>query len=121
MRVLLYALLLTPLCTAQTPLALSTNSLSFSEFVNGDDPQAEIVAVTGTVNHMTKFTVQVDAGPNGGAAPGSAPGWLSVFPLSGTTPAILTVGADTAALAAGTHTARIRVIPVDAPQTPSDV
>jgi PKD repeat protein len=76
------------------PLAVSPASLSFSARAGAASPATSTLRVTSGPS----FSVSDDAG------------WLAVTPASGTAPRDLTVAVDTAGLAAGTHTATIRVV-----------
>ncbi len=99
-------------------LQISSSALQFSGYQGGDSPAAQILAVTATPSGSAVFSVQID----GGSAGSAAPAFLSVQPLSGTTPANLTVRAATGSLAAGSYSGRIRVSnPNDASQAPLDV
>jgi uncharacterized protein (TIGR03437 family) len=88
-------LIITPTAT----LGVSTNSLSFTQQVNGSAPASQAVTVTGSGGQLTfAATATVNQGLN----------WLSVSPSSGvTTPATLTVTANGAGLSAGTYSGQI--------------
>ena len=88
-------LIITPTAT----LGVSTNSLSFTQQVNGSAPASQAVTVTASAGQLTfAATATVNQGQN----------WLSVSPSSGvTTPATLTVSTNGAGLSAGTYTGQI--------------
>jgi glucose/arabinose dehydrogenase len=85
--------------TAPAPpvLAASPASLSFGGETGGANPASKTLSVTNTGGGTLSFTASDDAS------------WLSVSPASGSAPRDLTVAADIAGLAAGTHTATITV------------
>jgi uncharacterized protein (TIGR03437 family) len=95
--------------TAANPLLqVSPSSLTFLAPAGGDAPPPEAISVIPAAGAQGSFafTIMVDGGQTGSAAPS----WLSVQPTSGTAPALLTVTADQGTLQAGANTGRIRVI-----------
>jgi glucose/arabinose dehydrogenase/PKD repeat protein len=78
-------------------LATSPASLSFGGIAGGASPAAKTISVSNTGGGSLSFTATDDAS------------WLSVSPGSGTAPSTLSVTVNTAGLAAGTHTATVRV------------
>lgn len=77
------------------PVSLAPSYISF-HYQGGALPAAQTLSVTAP--SAIPFTAAVKDGP-----------WLSISPASGTTPATLTLTADPAGLAAGTHTATVTV------------
>ncbi|MFN7998225.1 MAG: BACON domain-containing carbohydrate-binding protein [Bryobacteraceae bacterium] len=83
----------------QTPLTVTPTSLTFSYTQGGTAPATQTVQVGGT-EAFTATAVTSDSA-----------GWLTATPASGTGPATLTVTANPAGLAPGTHTGTINVTP----------
>jgi PKD repeat protein/glucose/arabinose dehydrogenase len=78
-------------------LAVAPTSLSFSGTAGAANPAAKTLSVTNTGGGTLNFTASDDAP------------WLTVTPGTGTAPRDLSVAVNTAGLAAGTHTATVRV------------
>jgi glucose/arabinose dehydrogenase len=78
-------------------LAVSPASLSFGGSAGGANPAAKTLTVSNTGGGTLSFSATDDAP------------WLTVTPGTGTAPRDLSVTVDTAGLAAGTHTATVRV------------
>jgi glucose/arabinose dehydrogenase/PKD repeat protein len=78
-------------------LSVSPTSLSFSGGVGAPNPASKTVAVSNTGGGTLNFSASDDAS------------WLTVTPATGTAPRDLTVSVDVSGLAAGTHTATLRV------------
>ncbi len=102
---------------ASAPVQVSTQSLQFNAFLGGDSPGPQMVAVTTSASIPAGYSVIVDSGTQGSAAPS----WLTIQPTSGVTPGTLVVFATLGNLPAGTQAARIRVVPKDATQPMSDI
>jgi uncharacterized protein (TIGR03437 family) len=96
------------------PLTLVPQQLRFTAAQGGSAPGPQTIAVLGSA---VGFTVQVSTGPNAPAAPS----WLTVTPLSGTTPTALSVTANPGTLPGGTLNATITVVPNNTSQTPQVV
>ncbi len=96
--------------TAANPLLQVTpSSLTFLAPVGGDAPPSQAISVIPAPGAQGSFafTITVDGGTKGSAAPS----WLTVQPASGgTAPALLIVTADQGSMQAGSSTGRIRVI-----------
>lgn len=105
--------------TAANPLLqVMPSSLTFLAPVGGDAPPSQAISVipASGARGSFAFTVTVDGGTTGSAAPS----WLTVQPGSGgTAPALLIVTADQGSMAASSNIGRIRVI--DANNIESDV
>ncbi len=78
-------------------LAVTPTSLSFSGTAGSTNPAAKTLSVSNAGSGLLPFTATDDAG------------WVSVTPGSGSAPRDLSVSVDTTGLAAGTHTATVRV------------
>jgi glucose/arabinose dehydrogenase len=78
-------------------LAVSPASLSFSGVAGSTNPATKSLSVTNAGGGTLSFAASDDAS------------WLSVSPGTGAAPRDLTVSVDIAGLAAGTHTATVRV------------
>jgi uncharacterized protein (TIGR03437 family) len=90
--------------SSSAPLTLIPQQLRFTAAQGGSTPGPQTVAVIGGT---TSFTVQVSSGPTASVPPS----WLTVTPLSGTTPAALSVTANPGTLPPGTLNASITVTP----------
>src|SRR5579864_721171 len=90
---------------AQSPVQLSSPSLTFNGIANGTPLPMQAVTVTSVSSSPIDFALLVDGG-----SPGTpAPGWLSFTPLKATTPAQIRVVVDPSTLAPGTYSARIQL------------
>ena len=78
-------------------LSVSPTSLSFSGTAGAANPAARTVSVANTGGGTLNFTASDDAS------------WVTVTPGTGTAPRDLSVAVNTAGLAAGAHTATVRV------------
>ena len=85
-------------------LRTDTAALSFSFSIGGTAPASQTVSLLSTSTPVP-FSITLS-----GAA------WLSVYPLSGTTPAVLNVAVNPSGLMPGTHSGTMRI---DAPTTNS--
>jgi uncharacterized protein (TIGR03437 family) len=94
--------------TVISQIQAAPSGLTFNADVNGNPPstQAISVAPANGAAPPVNFTVVVDNGQNGTAAPP----WINVTPLSGTAPASLVVSVDQGTMPAGNYPARIRVL-----------
>jgi uncharacterized protein (TIGR03437 family) len=99
--------------TAQVSAA--PQSLSFSGAAGGDSPPAQAFVALPVGVSTAGFHVVIDSGQDGSAAPG----WLTVTPTNGNTPARLVVRVDQGSMPAGNYSGRIRVL--DSSNNPSDV
>lgn len=99
------------------PIQISTQQLQFVASQGGDSPGPQMVAITTNSSVQAAFSLVIDSGTQGSAAPS----WLSVTRNSGLTPATLTVAATTGTLPIGTQNARIRVVPKDPTQQTIDI
>lgn len=83
-------------------------SLTFSASLNGNAPPAQALTLVPTSLAIppVSYTVVVDGGQNGSAAPS----WLSVSTTSGSAPAGLAVSVNQGTMAAGTYTGRIQIM-----------
>ncbi|MEO8099198.1 MAG: putative Ig domain-containing protein [Acidobacteriota bacterium] len=100
-----------------TSLKSSVSSLDFTAAVSGAPPPAQPIKLSSSAVGSITFTVTVDAG----TANSVAPTWIQVTPLSGKTPAFLTVAVNQGDLPAGTYTARIRLFIAGATQPSADI
>ena len=91
---------------ASAPIQVSSMQLQFNAFQGADSPGPQMVSVTTGVTTQAAFSVVIDSGTQGSAAPS----WLSILPSATVTPASLMVYATTGTLPLGTQTARIRII-----------
>jgi uncharacterized protein (TIGR03437 family) len=92
-------------------LRISPLSLQFL----GERAPPQVVTITSNSATPVNFAVQID----GGSANTPAPSWLSVTPLGGATPGMLTVRVNALGLAAGAYAARILIsVPRNAGQAP---
>jgi uncharacterized protein (TIGR03437 family) len=82
---------------AASGLTASPASLLFSQTLSGTTPSPQTIQVTSTAG-ATAFTVMVTSS------------WLTVTPLSATTPATLSVSVDPTGLSAGTQEGLIQVV-----------
>ncbi len=105
------------LVTTSATMSAAPQQLQFSAVQGGGTTAAQTVTVTASGTTPTSFTIQTDTGTAGYY---SAPSWLNVTPLSGSTPAVLMVTASPGTLPPGTLTARIRVVP-NQTQTPTAI
>ena len=105
------------LVTTSSTISAAPQQLQFSATQGGSAPAAQTVSVTASGTTPTSFTIQTDTGTAGYYG---NPSWLSVTPLSGSTPAVLMVSASPGTLPPGTLTARIRVVP-NQTQTPTAI
>ena len=90
-------------------------SLAFTGAAGGDSPPAEVIVALPVGVSAAAFQVVVDSGQDGSPPPG----WLTVTPTSGNTPARLVVRVDQGSMPAGNYSARIRV--VDSSSNATDV
>ena len=102
---------------ASAPIQVSSAQLQFNASFGGDSPGPQMIAVTTGVSTQAAFSVVIDSGTQGGAAPS----WLSILPSSNVTPSTLIVSASTGTLPVGTQNARIRIVPKDTTQAEVDV
>lgn len=91
-------------------LQVSPATLSFAAAAGGNAPASQTVTVLTAGSTQSAFTVTLD----GGMANTAAPTWLSVAPLAGTTPGVLTVSANPGGLDAGSFSGRILITPAGA-------
>ena len=84
---------------------LSTNNLDFTALSGGDAPAAQSLVLVSLGPQPLQFTIQID----GGSAGAAAPAWLTVQLLKGATPAQIPVAVDQTGLAPQKYTARILV------------
>jgi uncharacterized protein (TIGR03437 family) len=91
---------------------LSTSNLSFTAMSGGDAPSPQNLALIVPGAQTLQFTIQID----GGSAGVAAPTWLSVKLLKGSTPAQIPVAVDQTGLAVQTYSARILVNTTDGRQ-----
>ncbi|HTM47118.1 MAG TPA: putative Ig domain-containing protein [Bryobacteraceae bacterium] len=84
-------------------LLTSAGSLVFSAWESGDSPIAQSLLVSTSDGSAARFSVRVE----GAAAGSAAPAWVVVQPLSGVTPARLSVSMDSSALGAADYSARV--------------
>ncbi len=89
-------------------------SLSFTGAAGGDSPPPQAVIVLPEGVSTAGFQVVTDSGTDGSAAPG----WLTVTPASGNTPARLVARVDQGSMPVGSYTGRIRVM--DSSGNPTD-
>jgi uncharacterized protein (TIGR03437 family) len=98
-------------------LQVTPVSLTFKADFEGNPPLSQaisVVPVSGAIPPAS-FSVLIDNGESGGAAPT----WISVSPTSGTAPAGLVVSVNQGTLAAGSYPARIRIL--DTNNVPTNV
>ncbi len=91
-----------------TQIQVSPLGLIFNADLNGDPPPTQAIAIvpaTGATLPIS-YSVIVDSGQSGAAAPG----WITVTPTSGGVPAGLVVSVNQGTMAAGTYSARIQVL-----------
>lgn len=86
-------------------LQVSSSTLRFIASAGGESPAPQILTVTPAGSGSSTFSVQLDGGSTGTAAPA----FLGVEPMSGTAPASLTVTATTGSLTAGIYRGRILI------------
>ncbi|MEP6963338.1 MAG: putative Ig domain-containing protein, partial [Acidobacteriota bacterium] len=98
-------------------LRTSVSSLDFTAALSGAPPPIRPIQVTASAPGSLAFTITVD----NGAAGGVAPAWLQVTPLSGKTPALVTVAVNQADMPVGTYNARIRIAIAGGPAAPIDI
>ena len=91
--------------TVASEIQVMPMSLTFNANLtgNGPSPQAINLVPAAAATPPVTFTVVVDAGQSGT----TAPAWIAVNPITGTTPAALVVSVDPSTLAVGTYTARV--------------
>jgi uncharacterized protein (TIGR03437 family) len=94
------------IASTTSQVTAAPQSLSFIGAAGGDSPPAEVIVALPVGVSTAGFQVVVDSGQDGSAAPG----WLTVTPTSGGTPARLVVRVDQGSMPAGNYSARIRVI-----------
>lgn len=104
------------LASAAAPLTLVPQQLRFTAAQGGSTPGPQTVAVI-SGSAAINFGVQV----SGGSTSNVPASWLTVTPLSGSTPTALSVVANPGTLAAGTLNASITVTPNDPSLTPQAV
>ncbi len=93
--------------TANAPVILvSVTSLTFAAAAGGDSPASQNIGIVNNTSAAVTFRVVLDSG----AANTAAPAWLSVKPLNGKTPAVLSVTVDPGTMPIGTYTGRVRII-----------
>src|SRR5580704_15118635 len=93
--------------TCSAALQASPGVLTFAATSAGQSLASQTLTVLSGCTGQTGFTVSLD----GGSAGTSAPSWLSVTPLAGTTPAVLTVSVNPSSLNAGSFSGRILLTP----------
>ena len=105
--------------TSAAVLTVSPTALQFSSSAGGESPAPHFLTVTPSGAGSSNFNVLLDGGSSGSAPPS----FLSVAPLSGTSPVTLTVSATPGSLQAGTYSGRILISnPADTSNTgPSTV
>ena len=105
--------------TGAAILTVSPAALQFSSTAGGESPAPHLLTVTPSGSGSSNFNVTLDGGSSGSAPPS----FLSVAPLSGTSPVTLTVSATPGSLQAGTYSGRILISnPADTSNTgPSTV
>ncbi len=86
-------------------LQVSPMTLAFSGFVGGSAAPAQTIAIIATGASAINFSISVDSGSAGTAAPA----WISVTPTSGTTPCGVTVIANPGTMGAGVYPAAIHI------------
>ncbi|HTC89346.1 MAG TPA: putative Ig domain-containing protein [Bryobacteraceae bacterium] len=106
--------------TVASEIQVMPMSLTFNANLTGNPPPPQAITLVPAVGATppVTYTIVVDAGQSGTAAPA----WIAVTPSTGTTPAGLVVSVDPSTLAVGTYTARIQVldpigVPTDVPVT----
>jgi uncharacterized protein (TIGR03437 family) len=99
----------TMLVVAGPTISVSPASLAFAYQTGGAIPAAQSVEVSGLAGSQS-FDVALVA-----ASLSQPNAWLSVTPLTGTTPATLAVSVSPSGLAAGTYTLSILVTPLNPP------
>jgi uncharacterized protein (TIGR03437 family) len=93
--------------SAAPTLQVSPLSLTFNAPAGGDSPKPQNLTVIPIGASVASYTVALDGGSTGTAAPG----WISVRPVSGTAPATLVVSVNQGTMPVGNYTAaRIRII-----------
>ena len=102
---------------ALAPVQVSTQNFQFNAILGGDSPGPQFVAITTSAASQAGYTIVIDSGTQGSAAPS----WLSILPTSSGTPGVVTVFATLGTLPAGTQAGRIRVVPKDTTQPTTDI
>jgi len=99
-------------------LQVSPTTLAFSGFVGGSAAPAQTIAIVATGASAVNFSITVDSGSAGTAAPA----WITVQPTSGTAPCGVTVIANPGSMGVGTYPATIHItIPQNTTQSPINV
>ena len=107
-----FQITLTP---APSLLQVSSSQLNFLALFGGDPPAPQTLVVTSSSLTPVNFTVALDSGTDGSAAPR----WLSVQMTQGVAPAGLVVAVDQSSLVVGIADARILLtIPGDSTRLP---
>ena len=94
--------------TVASEIQVMPMSLTFNANLSGNAPSPQaitLVPADGATPPVT-YTVVIDAGQSGSAAPS----WIAVTPTTGTTPAGLVVSVNPSTLAVGTYNARIQIL-----------
>jgi uncharacterized protein (TIGR03437 family) len=99
-------------------LQVSPSTLSFASSIGGNAPPSQSLSIVSTNGSAAPYAITVDSG-----APGTpAPAWLTVSPLSGTSPASIIVAAAPGQLTAQTYKATIHVtVPKSTSQASVDI
>jgi uncharacterized protein (TIGR03437 family) len=86
-------------------LQVSPAALAFAGFVGGGAAPAQTLSIVATGAAAVNFSISVDNGSAGTAAPS----WITVTPTSGTAPGGVTVIANAGSMAAGVYPATIHI------------
>jgi len=100
---------LVTLLVATGTLSASPASLTFTQYTGGGQPASQTLSVSATAVPLNFVAV---------ASNSSGINWLTVSPASGTTPASLTVSANSAGLSSGTYSGAVTITSTGAEGSP---
>lgn len=104
--------------TATNLLQVSPLKLSFAAFVQGDSSAPQSISIVASGGTQVNYVTSID----GGSPNTPTPSWITVKPLSGTTPAGVTVIANPNGMGVGVYNATIHIsVPNNTSQSPIDV